>query len=83
MAILEDLPTATLIAVVVFLTALGLLVVFTEVVSRARTIAFLVGLGAIAIALALGGELGVAFVFLGIAAAILANGAFEWLTTRT
>ncbi|HKZ89942.1 MAG TPA: hypothetical protein VJ300_06770 [Thermoplasmata archaeon] len=82
MPILADLGTAALIAIVVFLGALGFLVVFTDATSKARTTAFLIGVGAVAGFSGALGEVGVALVLVGVAAAVLANAVFEWLTMR-
>lgn len=82
MAFLPDLAVASLLALVVFLVALGLLVVFIESIPPARTAGFLVAATALSGGLAVLGEVGVGLVVLGLAAAVLANHAFEWLTTR-
>src|SRR5437016_9518510 len=82
MAALPDLAAAGLYGVVVFLLALGLLVIFVETVPPRRLIALLLGSFLVAVVLAGMGETGVAFLALGIGAALIANYAFEWLTTR-
>jgi len=82
MAILVDPSTAGLAALVVFLVALGLLVLFIETISRARLVAVLVLDIAIAGSLVAADEAGLALVALSVAAAVLANEAFERLTTR-
>jgi uncharacterized membrane protein (DUF485 family) len=82
MAVLPDLATASLYAVVVFLLVLGVLVVFVETVSFRKLV--IVVLGAVLTAsILLGiGEAGMAIVAMGVAAAVLANQTFEWLTNR-
>lgn len=82
MALLPDLSTASLLALVVFLAALGFLVVFVETIRGPRMIGFVVAAGAVAALLSALGELGLGLVVLGLAAAVLANEAFERLTTR-
>lgn len=82
MALLPDLSTASILALVVFLAALGLLVVFVETIRGSRVIGFVVAAGAAAAVLSALGELGLGLVVLGLAAAVLANEAFERLTTR-
>jgi hypothetical protein len=82
MAALPDLAAAGLYGVVVFLLALGLLVVFVETVPPRRLIALLFGAFLFAVVLAGMGETGVAFLALGAGAALIANQTFEWLTTR-
>ena len=82
MAILVDPSTAGLAALVVFLVALGLLVLFIETISRARLVAVLVLDIAIGGTLVAADEAGLALVALSVAAAVLANEAFERLTTR-
>src|SRR5207249_10901776 len=82
MASLPDLAAAGLYGVVVFLLTLGFLVIFVETVPPRRLIALLLGSFLVAVVLAGMGETGVAFLALGIGAALIANYAFEWLTTR-
>lgn len=82
MALLPDLSTATILALVVFLAALGLLVVFVESIRAGRMAVGLVAIAAAAAGLSAFGEPGIGVVLLGLAAALLANHAFEWLTTR-
>jgi len=82
MAILADPSTAGLAALVVFLVALGLLVLFIETISRARLVAVLVLDIAIGGTLVAADEAGLALVALSVAAAVLANEAFERVTTR-
>ena len=82
MAALPDLAAAGLYGVVVFLLALGLLVIFVETISPRRLIALLLGSFLVSIVLAGMGETGLAFLALGVGAALIANHAFEWLTTR-
>ncbi|TLZ76751.1 MAG: hypothetical protein E6K08_04925 [Methanobacteriota archaeon] len=82
MALLPDLALASLYAVVVFLLALGFLVVFIEVISMRRLLAGLVVTLVIAAGLASNGEAGLSLLALGVAGALIANHAFERLTTR-
>ncbi|MGQ0798451.1 MAG: hypothetical protein ACT4OI_11425 [Methanobacteriota archaeon] len=82
MAILADPSTAALATLVAFFVALGLLVLFIETITRARLVAVLVLDFAIAGTLVAANEAGLALVALGVAAALLANEAFERLTTR-
>ncbi len=82
MAFLPDLALATLYGIVVFLVALGFLVVFVETISPRRLVAGLVGTILAATGLASAGETGVALLVLGIGGALVANHAFEWLTKR-
>jgi hypothetical protein len=82
MAALPDLAAAALYGVVVFLLALGFLVIFVETVPPRRLIALLLGSFLVAVVLAGMGETGIAFLALGVGAALVANHAFEWLTTR-
>ncbi len=82
MALLPDLASAVLYGVVVFLLVLGFLVVFVETVPTRRLVAATVGVFLIAVGLASTGEAGAAFLAVGVGAALVANHAFEWLTTR-
>lgn len=82
MALLPDLAAAALYGAVVFLLALGILVIFVETVSLRRLVAALVIDAILAIGLASAGETGVSVLVIGAGAALLANHAFEWLTTR-
>jgi hypothetical protein len=82
MAILVDPSTAGLAALVVFLVALGLLVLFIETISRPLLVAVLVLDLALAGSLVAADEAGLALAALSVAAAVLANEAFERLTTR-
>ena len=82
MAVLPDLATAGLYALVVFLLALGFLVIFVETVSPRRLVAALVLSLLVAVVLAGMGEAGIGLLALGIGGALLANQTFEWLTTR-
>src|SRR2546422_6390061 len=82
MAALPDLAAAGLYGVVVFLLALGFLVIFVETVPPRRLIALLLGAFLVAVVLAGMGETRVAFLALGGGAALVADHAFEWLTTR-
>ena len=82
MAFLPDLALASLYAVVVFLLVLGFLVVFIEVISMRRLLAGLVVTLVIAAGLASNGEAGLSLLALGFAGALIANHAFERLTTR-
>ncbi len=82
MPLLPDLSIAALYAVVVFLLALGFLVVFVETIRLPRMLAFLLGDAAVALALIWLNELGVALLVLAPGLAVVANQVFEWLTTR-
>ena len=82
MALLPDLALAFLYGLVVFLLTLGFLVVFVEVISKRRLLAGLVVTFVIAAGLASNGESGLSLLALGVAGALLANHAFERLTTR-
>ncbi len=82
MPLLPDLGVAGGIALAVFLVALGLLVVFVESVGR-RVVVTVIGAAVVlGVVLSLLGELGVALIALGFAAAFVANEVFEWLTMR-
>lgn len=82
MAFLPDLATAGAAALVAFLVTLGVLVVFVESVpGRTAALVFLVAL-VLAALLAILGESGIGLILIGFAAAFVANGVFEWLTTR-
>src|SRR2546421_12540701 len=82
MAALPDLAAAGLYGVVVFLLALGFLVIFVETVPPRRLIALLLGSFLVAVVLAGRGGAGVAFLGPGVGAGPLPNHAFEGLTTR-
>jgi hypothetical protein len=82
MAVLPDLATAGLYALVVFLLALGFLVIFVEVVPARPLVAALLGCVLIAAVLAGMGEPGIGFLALAVGGALLANQTFEMLTTR-
>ncbi len=82
MALLPDLAMAALYAAVVFLVVLGGLVIFVETVRTMRLLTLLVADAAVAALLAVLGEVGVGIVVAGFGAALIANQAFEWLTTR-
>ncbi len=82
MPLLPDLTVAAIYAVVVFLLALGFLVVFVETIRVRRMIAGIVAAAVLSIGLAWTGETGLAFLALGVAAALAANHAFEWFTMR-
>ncbi len=82
MAFLPDLAAAAFYALAAFLVLLGFLVVFVESIGRSRFLAALVGVVILAILLALGGEPGIAMVVVAVGGALVANQAFEWLTTR-
>jgi len=82
MPLLPDLTVAAIYAVVVFLLALGFLVVFIETIRVRRMIAGVVAAAALSVGLAWTGETGVAFLVLGVGAALAANHAFEWFTMR-
>ncbi len=82
MALLPDLATAALYALVVFLLVLGGLVIFVETIRASRLFALLAA-DIVAVALlAVVGEIGIAIVIAGFGLALIANQAFEWLTTR-
>ncbi len=82
MALLPDLAAAALYAVVVFLLFLGLLVVFVETIPPRLVMVIILAAILFATGLAWIGEAGLAFLALGVAAALVANDAFEWLTNR-
>ncbi len=82
MPILPDLAVAAIYAVVVFLLALGFLVVFIETIRLRRMIAGVVVAVVLSVGLAWTGETGVAFLVLGVGGALAANHAFEWFTIR-
>ncbi len=82
MPLLPDLTVAAIYAVVVFLLALGFLVVFIETIRVRRMIAGAVAAAALSVGLAWTGETGVAFLVLGVGAALAANHAFEWFTMQ-
>jgi drug/metabolite transporter (DMT)-like permease len=81
-AVLPDIAAAGLYGLVLFLLALGVLVIFVEKVSARRLVALLLTAGLAALVLATIGETGLALLAVGFAAALLANQTFEWLTTR-
>ncbi len=82
MPILPDLAVAGEIALVVFLIALGVLVLFVESMpGRAAGVVILTALVLSAVLTVLG-ELGIGVIVIAFAVAFVANGAFEWLTTR-
>lgn len=82
MPLLPDLATAGGVALAVFLLVLGFLVVFVESVPpRLVAVVSFVAL-VLAVVLAVLGELGISLIALGFPAALIANGMFEWLTTR-
>jgi hypothetical protein len=81
-ALLPDLGLAALYAVVVFLLFLGFLVVFVETIPPRRLAVAILAAVVVATWLASAGEAGLSLLPLGVAAALLANHAFEWLTTR-
>lgn len=82
MALLPDLTTAALYAVVVFLLFLGLLVVFVETIPPRLLMVMILAAVLFAAWLAWVGEAGLSVVALGVVAAFVANHAFEWLTNR-
>ncbi len=82
MALLPDLTTAGGVALALFLLVLGILVIFVESVPPRLLGLILIVALVLAVLLAVIGELGVALVVLGLPAALVANGIFEWLTTR-
>jgi hypothetical protein len=81
MAFLPDLAAAGLYAIVVFLLALGILVIFVEVIPPRRLAAALVGSVLIAVIFAGNGEAGIGFLALAVGGALIANYTFERLTT--
>jgi len=82
MPLLPDLAVAAIYAVVVFLLALGFLVVFIETIRVRRMIAGIVAALGLSVGFAWTGETGVSLLVLGVAAALAANHAFEWFTMR-
>lgn len=82
MAVLPDLAVAGLYALVVFLLVLGVLVVFVETLEPRQLRGFLLLAGVVAFIIAASGEVGLALLVLGAAAAFMANEVFEWLTAR-
>ncbi len=82
MPLLPDLGLAALYGLVVFLLALGFLVVFVESISMRRLLAALVVTLVVAAGLVSNGEPGLSLLALGVAGAFIANHAFERLTTR-
>lgn len=82
MALIPDLTSAALYAVVVFLLFLGLLVVFVETIPPRLLMVMILAAILFGAWLAWIGEPGLSFVALGVAAALVANQAFEWLTNR-
>ncbi len=82
MAPVLDLVTAGEAALVAFLLTLGVLVVFVESVPGRTAAAILLVALVLAAVLAALGELGIGLILVGFAAAFVANGVFEWLTTR-
>jgi hypothetical protein len=81
-AVLPDIAAAALYGLVLFLLVLGVLVVFVETVPTRCLVALLLVSGLAALILGTIGEVGLALLALGLAAALLANQTFEWLTTR-
>jgi hypothetical protein len=81
-AVLPDLAAAGLYGLVVFLLALGILVVFVETIPPRQLRGLLLAAGVVALILAVSGEAGLALLVVGFAAAFLANETFEWLTAR-
>jgi len=82
MALIPDLAAAALYALVVFLLFLGLLVVFVETVPPRLLMVIILAAILFAAWLAWVGETGLSFLGLGVAAALVANQAFERLTSR-
>ena len=82
MALIPDLAAAALYALVVFLLFLGLLVVFVETIPPRLMMVIILAAILFAAWLAWVGEVGLSFLALGVAGALVANYAFEWLTTR-
>lgn len=82
MALLPDLAAAAIYAAVVFLVALGFLVVFVETIRPSRLIATIVACAALVASLVWLGEPGLGLLVLGIAGAFVGSQVFDWLTTR-
>lgn len=82
MAVLPDLAAAGVYAFVSFLLALGILVVFVETIPARLLAGLLVFVAVLALGLAGAGEAGIAFLVLGVGAALVANAMFERLTIR-
>jgi len=82
MALIPDLTAAALYAVVVFLLFLGLLVVFVETIPPRLLMVIILAAILFAAWLAWVGEAGLSFLGLAVAAALVANQAFERLTSR-
>lgn len=82
MPLIPDLAAAALYAVVVFLLFLGLLVVFVETIPPRLLIVIILAAILVAGWLAWVGEAGLSFLAIGVACALVANHAFEWLTNR-
>lgn len=82
MALLPDLVTAGGVALLIFLLTLGILVVFVEAVPRRVLVAVPLAAVVLASLLVLAGDLGTAVLALAFGAALVAKGAFEWLTMR-
>ena len=82
MAVFPDFGAAVLYAAVVFLVALGILVVFVETISTRRAASIVAAAIVVAAAFSFVSEVGLAFIALGLASAVVANSVFEWLTTR-
>ncbi len=82
MALIPDLTAAALYAVVVFLLFLGLLVVFVETIPPRLLMVIILAAILFAGWLAWVGEAGLSFLGLAVAAALVANQAFERLTSR-
>src|SRR2546427_13285774 len=82
MALLPDLTAAALYALVVFLLFLGLLVVFVETIPPRLLMVMILAAILFAAWLAWVGEAGVSFLARGLTAALLAEPAFQWPTSR-
>jgi len=82
MALIPDLAAAALYALVVFLLFLGLLVVFVETIPPRLLMVIILAAILFAAWLAWVGEAGLSFLGLAVAAALVANQAFERLTSR-
>lgn len=82
MPLLPDLTVAAGYGLLVFLITLGVLVVFVEALPRRIVVAIVLVAVLLAAFTSIVGETGVGLIALSFAAALVANGVFEWLTTR-
>jgi hypothetical protein len=79
---LLDPGTGALVGAVVFLLVLGVLVIFVEALRTSLVLTFVIVAVVGAALLASLGELGLGFALLGFGGAVIADHAFDWLTTR-